>query len=118
MVFLHKIVPGAADKSYGIHVAELAGVPESVNERAKQILIHLEHEHGGGARQVSRPRANHIVRRPTQYQLTLFDPMDHPLFDELRQLQIEHLPPVHALQLLQKWQEQLARDGEDRTCRQ
>ncbi|MEZ6102189.1 MAG: DNA mismatch repair protein MutS [Pirellulaceae bacterium] len=118
VVFLHKIVPGAADKSYGIHVAELAGVPESVNERAKQILIHLEHEHGGGARQVSRPRANHIVRRPTQYQLTLFDPMDHPLFDELRQLQIEHLPPVHALQLLQKWQEQLARDGEDRTCRQ
>ena len=45
VVFLHKIVPGAADKSYGIHVARLAGVPRSVNERAKQILAQLEAEH-------------------------------------------------------------------------
>ena len=45
VVFLHKIVPGAADKSYGIHVARLAGVPKGVNERAKQILAQLEAEH-------------------------------------------------------------------------
>ena len=45
VVFLHKIVEGAADKSYGIHVARLAGVPKSVNDRAKQILSHLESEH-------------------------------------------------------------------------
>src|SRR4030095_14790796 len=45
VVFLHKIVPGAADKSYGIHVARLAGVPRAVNERAKQILAQLEAEH-------------------------------------------------------------------------
>ena len=45
VVFLHKIVPGAADKSYGIHVARLAGVPRTVNERAKQILAQLEAEH-------------------------------------------------------------------------
>ena len=45
VVFLHKIVPGAADKSYGIHVARLAGVPREVNERAKQILAQLESEH-------------------------------------------------------------------------
>ena len=47
VVFLHKIVPGAADKSYGIHVARLAGVPAEVNERAKQILARLEQEHLG-----------------------------------------------------------------------
>src|SRR4029078_3260834 len=47
VVFLHKIVSGAADKSYGIHVARLAGVPRSVNERAKQILARLEEEHLG-----------------------------------------------------------------------
>src|SRR5690606_37573226 len=48
VVFLHKIVPGAADKSYGIHVARLAGVPREVNERAKQILAQLEQEHLNG----------------------------------------------------------------------
>ena len=42
MVFLHQIVPGAADKSYGIHVAQLAGVPREVNQRAEQILASLE----------------------------------------------------------------------------
>jgi len=45
VVFLHQIVPGAADKSYGIHVARLAGVPREVNERAKEILAQLEDEH-------------------------------------------------------------------------
>jgi hypothetical protein len=45
VIFLHKIIPGAADKSYGIHVARLAGVPRSVNERAKDILAELEAEH-------------------------------------------------------------------------
>ena len=45
VVFLHKIVEGAADKSYGIHVARLAGVPREVNERAKEILAHLEQDH-------------------------------------------------------------------------
>ena len=45
VVFLHKIVDGAADKSYGIHVARLAGVPREVLERAKQILARLEQDH-------------------------------------------------------------------------
>ena len=45
VVFLHQIVPGAADKSYGIHVAQLAGVPRSVNERAREVLAWLEAQH-------------------------------------------------------------------------
>ena len=47
VVFLHKIVAGAADKSYGIHVARLAGVPREVIERAKEILAQLEQDHLG-----------------------------------------------------------------------
>ena len=49
VVFLHQIVPGAADKSYGIHVAQLAGVPRSVNDRAKEVLAWLEAQHDAGA---------------------------------------------------------------------
>ena len=49
VVFLHQIVPGAADKSYGIHVAQLAGVPRSVNERAREVLAWLEAQHRVGA---------------------------------------------------------------------
>ena len=56
VVFLHKILPGAADKSYGIHVARLAGVPRECVERAKQILAQLENEHldGDGDSQLAR----------------------------------------------------------------
>jgi DNA mismatch repair protein MutS len=45
VIFLHKIAPGPADKSYGIHVAQIAGLPPSVVERAKNILSRLENEH-------------------------------------------------------------------------
>ena len=48
VVFLHQIVPGAADKSYGIHVAQLAGVPRRVNERAREVLAWLEAQHDDG----------------------------------------------------------------------
>ena len=71
VVFLHKIVPGAADKSYGIHVARLAGVPRSVNERAKQILAQLEAEHLGDERppQDRRQRQTVPPRRPAAHAL-------------------------------------------------
>ena len=85
VVFLHKIVEGAADKSYGIHVARLAGVPREVIERAKEILAQLEEEHldaEGRAKIARRP----IEPKKTHLQLTLFGPAEHPLLDELRRL--------------------------------
>ena len=71
VVFLHKIVEGAADKSYGIHVARLAGVPREVVERAKEILAQLEDERldAEGRAKIARPRP---AERPAHFQLTLF----------------------------------------------
>ena len=83
VVFLHKIVEGAADKSYGIHVARLAGVPREVIERSKEILAQLEEEHldAEGRAKIARPRP---AEKPTQLQLTLFGRPSIRLLDELR----------------------------------
>ena len=106
VVFLHKIVEGAADKSYGIHVARLAGVPKEVVERAKDILAQLEDEHLDveGHAKIARPRE---ASKSGMFQMTLFAPMDHPLVDEIRQIELNGITPLAALQLIQKWQEQL-----------
>jgi len=106
VVFLHKIIEGAADKSYGIHVARLAGVPREVNERAKQILAQLEQEHldgSGKAKLGKRGRS----RSGGDLQLTLFGPTEHPLLDEIRQTNVNDLTPLKALQLLADWQRTL-----------
>lgn len=99
VVFLHKIVPGAADKSYGIHVARLAGVPRAVNERAKQILAQLESEH---LDREGKPRlaVKGKKSRRGDLQLTLFSPPEHPVVDQLRQLDIDSLTPLDALKKL------------------
>ncbi len=109
VVFLHKIVPGAADKSYGIHVARLAGVPRDVNERAKQILSQLEAEH---LDERGRPRIGTGRSKPQRgdIQLTLFAPMEHPLLDSIRGIDVNGLTPLEAMQLLQKWQDELKTD--------
>lgn len=107
VVFLHKIIPGSADKSYGIHVARLAGVPKSVNERAKQILAQLESEHldpEGRAKIASKAKK----KRSGDLQLTLFAPEDHPLVEKLRQLDVDSLTPLAALQLLAEWKQSLS----------
>ena len=110
VVFLHKIVEGAADKSYGIHVARLAGVPREVIKRSKEILAQLEEEHldAEGRAKIARPAK---AAKKTHLQLALFGPADHPLLDELRRLDLDHLTPIQALQLLQRWQEDLGREG-------
>jgi len=109
LVFLHKIVDGAADKSYGIHVARLAGVPREVNERAKQILAQLEQEHLNGAGEpkiASRGKG----RRAGDLQLTLFAPYEHPLLERLRTMDLNGTTPLSALQLLQQWQSELTNE--------
>jgi DNA mismatch repair protein MutS len=106
IAFLHKIVDGAADKSYGIHVARLAGVPPEVNERAKQILAQLEAEH---LDEEGRPKiaSRRKRRRSGDLQLTLFGMVEHPLLDELRRLDLNQKTPLEALQLIQRWQQDL-----------
>jgi DNA mismatch repair protein MutS len=110
IVFLHKILPGAADKSYGIHVARLAGVPREVNERAKQVLAQLESEH---LDEEGRPKVAALgaKRRPKRdLQLTLFN-AEHPVVDELRSLDVNALTPLAALLKLKQLQEQAGEKG-------
>jgi DNA mismatch repair protein MutS len=110
VVFLYKIVEGAADKSYGIHVARLAGVPRPVVERSKDILAQLEDEHldAEGRPRIAR-RAE--TRRAGDVQLTLFGPADHPLLDEVRSVDLDQTTPLEALQLVKRWQQSLAEEG-------
>jgi len=107
VVFLYKIVEGAADKSYGIHVARLAGVPRQVLQRSKDILAQLEDEHldaDGRPKIALRPER----RRTGDIQLTLFGPADHPLLDEVRGVDLNQTTPLEALQLIKQWQESLS----------
>ncbi|MDW8227111.1 MAG: DNA mismatch repair protein MutS [Anaerolineales bacterium] len=92
VVFLHKIVPGGADRSYGIHVAQLAGLPRPVIQRANEILQELEKSSGRAV------RINPMAAR----QLALF-PETNPLLEELRHLDINTLSPIEALNKLFEW---------------
>lgn len=85
VVFLHKIVPGGADKSYGIHVAELAGIPAPVITRAQQVLIELE--------------TDHASRAQSPIQLQMFSP-DDQFRNELAQLDPMAMSPLEALNKL------------------
>jgi DNA mismatch repair protein MutS len=106
VVFLHKIIAGAADKSYGIHVAQLAGVPREVNARAEEILKQLEAQHGH-----SSPPSPLPPSRNGHLQMTLFESMDHPLLETIRGVDLNDTTPLEALQLIQEWQGQLADEG-------
>ncbi len=105
ITFLHKIVEGAADKSYGIHVARLAGIPLTVVERAEVILKTLETDHvdGEGLPKVP-PRRE---RRSKDRQRTLFEAQPDPLRESLRGLEVERMTPLEALQTLHRLREEL-----------
>mgnify|MGYP001393649842 CR=1 FL=1 len=109
VVFLHKILPGAADKSYGIHVARLAGVPREVVERAKQILAQLENEHldGDGRAKIASRGSKH---RSADLQLSLFSAEEHPLLAALRELALDETTPRTAHDWLASWQSKI-KDG-------
>ncbi len=103
IVFLHKIAPGSADKSYGIHVAQLAGVPQPVLARARQVLAELESRH------VAAPEAPavHGPRRPRRVEPSLFANTDDPVLAALREADVEKLTAEEALATLRRWQREL-----------
>jgi DNA mismatch repair protein MutS len=96
VVFLHKIVPGGADKSYGVHVAQLAGIPKPVIHRAEEILAELERK--GDERE--RRKTMRAMQAPTVMQMTLFSAEQHPVIDELKNLAIDELTPIEAISKL------------------
>ncbi|MEM9588962.1 MAG: DNA mismatch repair protein MutS, partial [Planctomycetota bacterium] len=108
VVFLHRIVEGGADKSYGIHVARLAGIPTCVNERAKDVLAQLEADHRDAFDRptISAPSG---TQGSGQLQLTLFGFADHPLLEEIGKLDVNAITPLEAMQFLQQAQQKLAK---------
>lgn len=106
LVFLHKIVPGAADRSYGIHVARLAGVPRHVIARADTILHQLENDHQDVTGKTTIPQRK---RTSKHKQLVLFNPEEHPVVDEIRRLDITGWTPDQALEELQRLRNQVSK---------
>ena len=102
IIFLHKVRPGGTDRSYGIQVARLAGLPPSVIARAKAILGELERERSGLQSAVT-PEAP--AAGPAQ--LGLFPPAHDPLLRELAALDLGGMTPIQALNLLAEWQQRL-----------
>ncbi len=98
IVFLRRIQEGATDRSYGIHVAELAGVPEAVVQRAKAVLLGLESDRD---RVVERVAFGRAPRAPHDVQLALFVPeATHPAVAALREIDVDALTPLEALNRL------------------
>ena len=106
IVFLHKIVEGPADKSYGIHVAKIAGLPRDVVERATVILAQLESDHIDESGKVKIPERK---KKSRDRQLALFIEPDHPVIEKLKSLDIEQLTPMAALQKLSEFREELTK---------
>ncbi len=101
VVFLHKIIPGGADRSYGIHVAQIAGLPKPVIQRANEILHQLEKTSGSTLEETDL----------TNQQLTLF-PENNPLLEAIQELDINSLSPIEALNLLYEWKKRFLQEEE------
>ncbi len=109
IVFLRRIEKGAADQSYGIHVAQLAGLPGELIRRAREILKNLEKNEldTTGAPRLARKSKAAPEVHDGPMQLSLFGPEPSPILDELRDLQVDSLTPRQALDLLYRWKETL-----------
>ena len=99
IIFVRKIVPGGTDKSYGIHVAGLAGIPRELIERATEILQALEENSVKEPEFAARARKRKI---PAPQQLLLFAEKPSPVLEELKQLDIDSLSPLQALMKLKE----------------
>jgi DNA mismatch repair protein MutS len=104
IIFLRKVIEGAADKSYGIQVAKLAGIPKSVIDRAREILFTLERKERDVVEE-TRKRAG----MPPTRQMGLFaaHPREQDVLESLRALEVEALTPIQALNELAKLKERL-----------
>jgi DNA mismatch repair protein MutS len=97
IAFLHRVLPGGADQSYGVHVAQLAGMPRPVVERARQLLEQLEAD--GSDFEIKRPAPRGRSIKPAPGQLNLFteDAPVNPVIDALKKLRVDELSPIEAL---------------------
>jgi len=125
ILFLRKVVPGGADRSYGIHVGKLAGLPAEIIERAEEVLLCLEEE------KISEDSITQILKKkkggPSVYDLPLFKPLknpapageappqviyeEHPLIAELRTVDPNSMTPLEALTKLAAWKKELDKNS-------
>jgi len=94
LVFLHQIVPGPADRSYGIHVAQMAGLPAACVERARTLLKEFE---------TSDPRRSAAAAAQDQFDLF----QSHPVLEDIRKTNTDQLTPLEALQIIHRWKKSL-----------
>ena len=107
IVFLRKVVPGGSDRSYGIQVARLAGLPPSLIARAQEILTNLEKSEFDLE---SRPRLSAGAGAPpasSERQLALFAEVEDRVASELRKLDLDKMTPLEALQILTDFKKRL-----------
>jgi DNA mismatch repair protein MutS len=104
VVFLHKILPGGTDKSYGIHVAKLAGLPKPILERSKEILAELETTFAKEA------TGSHLAKHKTKLpdQELLFVQQHKSVLDELSSLDTNNLTPLDAINLLDRLKKEIS----------
>ena len=102
VIFLHRIIEGYTDRSYGIHVARLAGVPKGVIERARQLLGELAVQHVGNGRTFKHRR------KDGEGQMQLFADPAKELLSALGAANLESLTPLQAFELLREWKEKFA----------
>jgi DNA mismatch repair protein MutS len=106
IIFLRRVEPGSADKSYGIEVARLAGLPRSVIERAREVLRgHERSEHE--LSETLSPGAGALAHKNGNQQV-LFTPLDREVLDKLRDADLDQLKPIDALNLLSELKKQIS----------
>ncbi|HKD91667.1 MAG TPA: hypothetical protein VKB56_07170, partial [Terriglobales bacterium] len=103
VVFLRRVEPGAADRSYGIEVAKLAGLPAEVVSRAREVLA----EHESAERELTAQLESAAEARVPDTQLTIFTPLSQKIVDKLRDTDLNTLTPLEALNLLHALKQQV-----------
>lgn len=112
IVFLRKVAPGGANRSYGIQVARLAGIPEEVIKRAGEILQNLEKDEIDtlGSPKISKSRKARRKAAANVAQLEMFSSESSELTRELQNLKVDEITPIEALNLLNDWKRKFASD--------
>jgi DNA mismatch repair protein MutS len=112
VIFLRTLVPGGADRSYGVHVAQLAGIPRQVIRRAEEVLADLE-KHGDATNRKRAMREPPRAADPLTIQMALFTPpaAPDPVVEQLRDLPLEEMTPLEAMQLLYRLRSEITARG-------
>jgi DNA mismatch repair protein MutS len=105
IIFLRRVEPGSADKSYGIEVARLAGLPKSVIERAREVLKKHEQSEHELSETLTPGAAGHSANNGNQ--AVLFTALDRAVLEKLRKADLDNLKPLEALNLLSELKKQI-----------